>query len=216
MPGSLAQIRTQGLQNRLPSLNNLPLDDATSASSTQNHERRSIMTQPLRTCAAIALAVALSGCVSVPRPAVRADGTWCFQSAKKRLCTSSPVPSETMESAAKAFLPAPNRHVVWIVRNDWWDADGRVAVRVGSTLLETLPRTVSRVELPGGAVQLSLVKSQSHGEQTIALTPSMQSFVTVEYQWGLFRTNFRLVEVDANVGKALANKSKLINDRKVP
>lgn len=170
----------------------------------------------LRSGSWLAFALALAGCVSVPRPAVRDDGTWCFQSAKKRLCTLTPVPSEAVEKEAKSFLPVANKHVVWIIRNDRWDADGRALVRAGTTQFETLPRTVSRIEFPAGTAQVSIADRPGQPMQTITLSPSTQSFVALAYQWGLLHTHFRLVEMDANSGKALAARSKLIHDIKVP
>ena len=170
----------------------------------------------LRFGSLLAISLALSGCVSVPRPAVRQDGTWCFQSAKKRLCTLTPVPSEAEEQEAKSFLPVPSKHVVWIIRNDWWDADGRAQLRVGTTQIETLPRTVSRVELPAGTAQVSIAERPGQPAQTLTLSPSTHSFVALEYQWGLLHTSFRLVELDAQSGQALATRSKLIHDIKVP
>lgn len=170
----------------------------------------------LRSGSYLALALALAGCVSVPRPAVREDGTWCFQTAKKRLCTLAPVPPDAAERQAKSFQPVADKHVVWIIRNDWWDADGRALVRAGSMRFETLPRTVSRVELPAGTAQVSIVERPGQPMQTITLSSSTQSFVALEYQWGLLYTHFQLVEMDANSGKALAGRSKLIHDIKAP
>ena len=166
----------------------------------------------LRSGSLLAIAVALAGCVSVPRPAVRQDGTWCFQSAKKVLCTSKPVPSESAESVAKTFQLAPNRHTVWIVRNDWWDAAGRVEVSVGGVIVETLPRSAVRVEVPAGPATVLMMSNPSSSHQQLTLPPSSQSFLLAERKWGFLTDRFALKQIDETTGKSIAARSKLILD----
>ncbi|MFM7294329.1 MAG: hypothetical protein ACKO1K_05895 [Burkholderiales bacterium] len=91
-----------------------------------------------------------------------------------------PVPSEASEGDANSFQHPANKRVVWILRNDCWDADGRAQVRVGTTQLDSLQRTVSRVEVPAASAQVPIAPRPALPMQSVMLSSSAQSFVALE------------------------------------
>lgn len=169
------------------------------------------MTHTLRTGALMVMLFAFGSCTSVPRSAIREDGTWCFQSAKKRLCTTKQVPTESAEADAKSFNVATGKHAVWIIRNDWWDAAGRVEIDVGGVVVETIPRTAVKVELPAGSALVTVISNAGETRSKVSLPSSSLSFLLLEREWGLLTDRYTLKAVDDTTAKAMAKRSKLIS-----
>lgn len=104
--------------------------------------------------------VPLAGCMTKPMRPANADGTYCFATGKsysrKLTCTTAPIPSKQVETAAKRFEAAPDRLTVYVVRKRWGDARNaiRLTPDMGAASV-TVPESLVRLRLKPGSHTLA-------------------------------------------------------------
>jgi hypothetical protein len=105
-------------------------------------------------------ALTSTGCMTKPLRAANADGTYCARThrrySRKRICTPSPIPKESVEAESKRFEPTPERLTVYVIRKSWGDADNRVDLTIdGGEPITTVPESFVRLRLHPGAHALA-------------------------------------------------------------
>ena len=161
--------------------------------------------------------VPLAGCMTKPVRPANADGTYCFAIGKsysrKLTCTTAPIPSEQVETAAKRFEAAPDRLTVYVVRKRWGDV--RNAVRLTPDLgpaIVTVPESLVRLRLKPGLH--TLAADWDEGRASIDIAGAAGEVVFVElagsvWSWG---SSYRLERGEPTESRARAAPLRVVAD----
>ncbi|MDX2219708.1 MAG: hypothetical protein SF172_11855 [Burkholderiales bacterium] len=151
----------------------------------------------------------LSGCAAVAnRPTD--ESRWCYQQAKRKLCTSGPVPSLKADAEAKTFQPAAERQRVYIYRDNFWDADGIAIVSIGDTEFRLLPHSFVLADLPKGAYALRVRSSSQQSARVVDVAPGDLGFVEVHQTWHPLDIEFSARNVEPKTAVQRVSRSRLI------
>lgn len=158
-----------------------------------------------------------AGCMTKPMLPPNADGTYCFAVGKwyhrTLTCTTSPIPSEQVEAAAKRFEAAPGMLTVYIVRKRWGDAANQVRLTVdGGEPMVMTPESFVRLRMRPGSHTITAVWSE--GSTELAVTGAAGEMRVVElvgsvWAWG---STYRLEHGDAAKGRSRVSRLRLVAD----
>ncbi|MBL8517581.1 MAG: hypothetical protein JNM76_11520 [Betaproteobacteria bacterium] len=155
----------------------------------------------------------MAGCATASRDPLRADGTWCVYSARSKLCTRDPIPTQAEAAQASAAMPVSNMQDIWIVRNEERDRWGRVKVDVGGTVFEMLPGTAVRLVRPVGETSVRVLDRSGPSDLPVVISTSGKHFIQTSSRWGVLEDTFGLERVSELAGAALVQKSTLVANR---
>lgn len=176
------------------------------------------MTNTRRRLKVLALAVAalLAGCSTTRVRPPNPDGTYCFRIGKSYrpvlTCTTSPIPAEHVERAAKRFEPQQGLLTVYLVRKRWGDTKNVVRVSSGTQSAETVPESLVRWTLPAGNHRL--VATWSEGTASFDVQGSAGQVLFVEligsvWAWG---SSYHLEQGDPAGSRERALGLRLVAD----
>lgn len=158
-----------------------------------------------------------AGCMTKPMRPPNADGTYCFAIGKwyqrKLTCTTSPIPSEQMETAAKRFEATPGMLTVYVVRKRWGDTVNvvRLTPDTGSTIV-TVPESFVRLRLKPGSHTLAADWDEGRASLDIAGAAGEVLFVELVgsvWTWG---STYRLERGDPAESRARVAPLRLVAD----
>lgn len=163
---------------------------------------------------AVSLPILLTaGCATASREPLRADGTWCVYSARSKLCTRDPIPTQAEAAQASAAMPASNTQDIWIVRNEERDRWGRVKVDVGGTVFEMLPGTAVRLVRPVGETSVRVLDRSGPSDLPVVISTSGKHYIRTTSRWGVLEDTFGVERINDAAGAALLQKSTLVANR---
>ncbi len=162
-------------------------------------------------------AVLTAGCMTKPLRPANADGTYCYRIGKsyrpKLTCTSAPIPSETVESDAKRFEPAPGKLTVFLVRKRWGDTANVVRISSsGTSSVDTVPESFARWRLPAGSHRLTVTWPEGSASLDVSGVAGEVVFVEVIGSAWVWGSSYRLERGDAAESRQRAVSLRLVAD----
>ena len=158
-----------------------------------------------------------AGCMTKPMLPPNADGTYCFAIGKwyqrKLTCTTSPIPSEQVEAAAKRFEAVPGMLTVYVVRKRWADTANVVRLTPdNSSAIVTVPESLVRLRLKPGSHSLAADWDEGRASLEIAGAAGEVLFVELVGSVWVWGSTYRLERGDPTEARARALPLRLVAD----
>ena len=125
-------------------------------------------------------------------------------------CATSPVATDSLDQAAKTFIPKPGKANVYVYRNEMFG--GAVSMEVflnGQSVGRTGAQTYLLLEVPPGK---HTITSKAENESRVELTveAGKNYFVWQEVKMGIMSARNQLQVVNETAGRAGVAESKLL------
>lgn len=158
-----------------------------------------------------------AGCATSVRRRANADGTYCFSIGKSNrrthVCTTTPIPDESVEAEAKRFEPTPDILTVYVVRRRWADTSNKVLLRIeGLSPVETVPSTFVRIRLRPGTHTLQATWAEGKTDLQISGRGNETLFVELVGSYWVWGGTYALVKSDPQDSQRRAMRLPLVAD----
>ena len=125
-------------------------------------------------------------------------------------CASVPMASQEKDAAAKTYAVKPDKANIYIYRNENFGAALKMPVAVDGRLVgDTAAKTYLKVEVPPGS-HIVTSKTENDASLTLQTAAGKNYFVWQEVKMGMWAARSQLHQVDDATGKAGVDECKLI------
>lgn len=162
-----------------------------------------------------ALLAPLAGCMSPPRRALNADGSYCHSNGKpsRRVltCTDAAVPTDA--AAALSFQPQAGALTVYVLRKRWGDVAHPVRVQVDERpAAVTVPQSLVRLVLPPGEHRAVADWQGRRIETRFSGTAGAVLFLDLQAPAWVWEQGCEWKQADADSARARARECRLVAD----